>query len=155
MWGPGNIVATPHLDWLAQNGAIADRAYATAPVCTPSRAAMMTGRYPQNTGAIKNDVPMWDHMVTYGEVLRRQGYATGYAGKWHLDGPGKPQWEPQRRFGWEDNRYMFNRGHWKNLTIDQDGPHVGAVDKKGEPSYDLAGADDQTFTTDFLANRTI
>lgn len=155
MWGDGIKVETPHIDWLAQNGAIADRAYATAPVCTPSRAAMMTGHYPQNTGAIKNDLPMWDHMVTYGEELRRQGYATGYAGKWHLDGPGKPQWEPKRRFGWEDNRYMFNRGHWKNLTIEKDGPRVGALNKNGGPDYALAGADDQSFTTDFLANRTI
>ena len=155
MWGAGNKVETPHLDWLAHHGAIADRAYATAPVCTPSRAAMMTGHYPQNTGAIKNDLPMWDHMVTYGEVLRRQGYATGYAGKWHLDGPGKPQWEPQRRFGWEDNRYMFNRGHWKNLTIEKDGPRVGALNNNGGPDYALAGADEESFTTDFLTNRTI
>ncbi|MEJ6733614.1 MAG: sulfatase [Opitutaceae bacterium] len=155
MWGEGIKVETPNIDWLAQNGVIADRAYATTPVCTPSRAAMMTGHYPQNTGSIKNDRPMWDHMVTYGEVLRRQGYATGYAGKWHLDGPGKPQWEPKRRFGWEDNRYMFNRGHWKNLTIEKDGPRVGAMNKNGGPDYALAGADEESFTTDFLTNRTI
>jgi len=154
-WGDGIKVKTPHIDWLAHHGAIADRAYATSPVCTPSRAAMMTGHYPQNTGSIKNDLPMWDHMVTYGEELRRQGYATGYAGKWHLDGMGKPQWEPKRSFGWEDNRYMFNRGHWKNLTIEKDGPRVGALNKNGGPDYGLAGADEESFTTDFLANRTI
>ena len=155
IWGPGVVVETPNIDWIANHGAIATRCYGTSPVCTPSRAAMMTGHYPQNTGAISNDMPMTDNMVTYAAILRDNGYATGYSGKWHLDGPGKPQWQPQRRFGFEDNRYMFNRGHWKKIVDTPEGPKVGATGKKGEPSYSLADADDKTFTTDFLANRTI
>ncbi len=96
IWGKGVVVETPHIDSLARDGAICDRFYATSPVCTPSRAALMTGIYPQNTGAIRNDLPLKDEMVTFAEVLRRNGYATGYAGKWHLDGPGKPQFGPER-----------------------------------------------------------
>lgn len=155
IWGDGIKVDTPNLDWIAQHGAIADRFYATSPVCTPSRAALMTGRYPQNTGAIQNDRPMRDDMVTFAEVLRRNGYATGYAGKWHLDGEARPGFAPERKFGWEDNRYMFNRGHYKNLAEDEKGPRVGATDARGEPSYALAGADAKSFTTDFLTDRTI
>ncbi len=155
MWGKGVAVETPNLDWIAKNGAIADRYYATSPVCTPSRASFMTGHYPQNTGAIQNDLPMSDTMVTFAEVLRRNGYATGYAGKWHLDGEGKPQFGPTRKFGWEDNRYMFNRGHWKKLEETAAGPRVAATDAKGNPSYAVAGADAKSFTTDFLADRTI
>lgn len=155
VWGPGVKVETPNLDWIAQHGALATRFYGTSPVCAPSRAAMMTGHYPQNTGAISNDIPMKDDMVTYAAVLRDQGYATGYAGKWHLDGPGKPEWEPQRRFGFEDNRFMFNRGHWKKLVETPEGPQVGSKNAQGEPNYFLDGADDKTFTTDFLADRTV
>ena len=155
IWGDGVMVETPHLDSIAKRGAICTRFYATSPVCTPSRASLMTGLYPQNTGSISNDLPLHDHMETFAEVLRREGYATGYAGKWHLDGPGKPQFAPDRKFGWEDNRYMFNRGHWKKLIEDETGPKVGATNEKGVANYNLDGADEKTFATDFLIDRTI
>jgi arylsulfatase A-like enzyme len=155
IWGPGVVVETPNIDWIARNGALAERFYATSPVCTPSRASFMTGRYPQNTGAISNNLPMKDEMVTFAEVFRRAGYATGYAGKWHLDGPGRPQFAPARKFGWDDNRYLFNRGHWKKLVENESGAHVGAVDGKGNPTYELAGADEKSFTTDFLVDRAV
>ena len=107
----GKIVKTPNIDWIAKNGAIATSFYATTPVCSPSRGALMSGKYPQHTPVTNNNIPLGDDIVTFAEVLRRKGYATGYAGKWHLDGNGKPQWGPKRTFGWEDNRFMFNRGH--------------------------------------------
>lgn len=155
IWGDGVKVDTPNIDSIAERGAICTRYYATSPVCTPSRAALMTGVYPQNTGSISNDLPMLDSMETFAAVLGANGYATGYAGKWHLDGPSKPGWAPTRKFGFEDNRYMFNRGHWKKLGEDADGPKVAATSPKGEPNYEVAGADDKSFTTDFLADRTI
>ena len=155
VWGKDVKVDTPHIDWLAKNGAIADRFYATSPVCTPSRAALVSGLYPHNTGAHINNLPMSDRVVTFAEVLRRRGYATGYAGKWHLDNDARPGWQPPRKFGFEDNRYMFNRGHWKNLQLTSDGARVGATDARGTPTYALNGADAKTFTTDFLADRAV
>ena len=150
----GRVVETPNIDWIAKHGAIATSFYATTPVCSPSRGALISGRYPQNTPVTNNNISLGDHIVTFAEVLRRKGYKTGYAGKWHLDGLGKPQWAPIRKFGFDDNRYMFNRGHWKKFEITNDGPRV-AVIKRGKPSYGVENADKESFSTDWLANRTI
>jgi len=154
MWGEATV-ETPHIDWLADHGALCTSFYATTPVCSPSRASFVSGRYPQNTPVVTNNIAMDDGIVTFAEILRLQGYATGYAGKWHLDGHGKPQWAPQRKFGFTDNRYMFNRGHWKQLEDTPDGPRVKARNAKGAPSYGVGGANETSFTTDFLTDKTI
>ncbi len=154
MWGEKAVVETPNIDSIAHRGALCTSFYATSPVCTPSRAALYTGLYPQNAGAFSNDIPLNDNAVTFAERLRRLGYATGYAGKWHLDGPGKPQWEPQRSFGFDDNRFMFNRGHWKKFIDTPKGPAVGSRNKKG-PNYSLNGADEKTFSTDWLCDKAV
>jgi len=155
IWGPDAKVETPHIDSIAAQGATCTRCYATSPVCSPSRGAFVTGLYPQNTPVVQNNVPLGDDVITFAELLRKAGYSTGYAGKWHLDGGGKPQWEPERRFGFADNRFMYNRGHWKQLEITKTGPRVKARNNKGKPSYGCNGADEKSFTTDFLADRTI
>ena len=120
------FVETPNIDWIADHGAICTSFYATTPVCSPFRGTFVSGRYPQNTPVVNNNIPLGDNIITFAELLRRQGYATGYAGKWHLDGSGKPQWAPKRKFGFDDNRYMFNRGHWKKLEDTPNGPKVAA-----------------------------
>lgn len=155
VWGPDAKVETPNIDWLAENGALCTRFYATTPVCSPSRSAWVSGRYPQNTPVVSNNIPLADDIVTFAGILSQQGHATGYAGKWHLDGVGKPQWEPQRRFGFADNRYMFNRGHWKQMEDTPSGPRIAARNAKDEPTYDVAGANEENYTTDFLTDRTI
>ncbi len=154
MWGPA-VVETPNIDWLAQQGAICTSFYATTPVCSPSRAAFVSGRYPQNTPVVTNNIPLGDDVVTFAELFRRAGYATGFAGKWHLDGAGKPQWAPQRKFGFEDNRFMFNRGHWKKFELGAAGPRVAARNAAGAPTYAVDGADEASFATDFLTDRAI
>ena len=151
MWGKA-VVETPNIDSLATDGALCTSFYATTPVCSPSRAAFVSGRYPQNTPVTTNGIPLNGSIVTFAEILRKQGYATGYAGKWHLDGGGKPQWGPKRKFGFTDNRYMFNRGHWKQLEDTPKGPKVKTGNK---PSYSVAGANAKSFTTDFLADKTV
>ncbi len=156
VWGKGVKVDTPHLDALAAEGALLTNFYVSSPVCSPSRAAFLTGLMPHLTGTPTNDRPMHDHMVTFAEVLGSKGYSTGYFGKWHLAGIGKPQWAPERKFGWQDNRYMFNRGHYKKLKDTDDGPRVDAkIGRNGIPAYDLNQADEKSYTTDFLMDRSL
>lgn len=118
-WGK-NVVTTPNIDRLAEEGAICTRYYASAPVSTPSRASFQTGLYPVSTGCPVNDMPMDPNLTTYAEMLKRAGYQTSYVGKWHLGGVpniGRPYFEPGYNFGYMDRTYMFNDGHWKYFEI--------------------------------------
>lgn len=155
MWGPDAVCETPHIDSMAKEGALCTKFYAATPVCSPSRSSLLSGQYPQNTPVTSNNAHLDDRVITFAHQLGKAGFATGYAGKWHLDGNGKPQWGPERNFGFEDNRYMFNRGHWKQFELTPEGPKVKARDKKGAPSYSVDGADEKSFATDWLTDRTI
>jgi arylsulfatase A-like enzyme len=154
MWGLGAVVQTPHLDRIAKEGVLCTRAYATAPVCSPCRAAMITGRYPHMTGVPANDLPLDRSIPTLADRLNNAGYRTAFIGKWHLGGNGKPEWAPHVDGGFEFKKYMFNRGHWKNFVLTDEGPAVGAT-KGGMPTYDVNAADEKTFSTDWLTDRAI
>ncbi len=86
-------INTPHLDRMAAEGMRFTQFYSAAPVCTPSRAALMTGRLPARNGMCsdrrrvlfpnsKGGIPASE--ITIAEALRAQGYATACVGKWHL-----------------------------------------------------------------------
>ncbi|MDT0551842.1 sulfatase-like hydrolase/transferase [Urechidicola vernalis] len=156
IWGEGNIVETPNIDRIANEGAIALNWYAPSPVCTPSRASMVSGLYPVATGSPVNDMPLKDEVVTFAQILKDNGYATAYVGKWHLDGEGKPGFAPERKFGFTDNRYMFNRGHWKILGENDNGPFVDQeINKNGGGVWDHDKVDRDNFTTDFLVDKSL
>lgn len=146
VWGEGVEVKTPHIDRIAKEGAICMNYYASSPVCTPSRASFVSGLYPQATDSYKNDIPLNDNVVTFAQVLKDEGYATSYVGKWHLDGDAKPGFAPERQFGFSDNEYMFNRGHWKMIKDTQDVPVVSEAGKSKT-------ADETSFTTDYLTTK--
>lgn len=156
VWGPGVKVDTPHIDSLARDGAICDSYYSSSPVCSPSRASFVSGLYPIATDVYKNDIPLKEGLITFAEMLKNQGYATSYLGKWHLGGEAKPGFAPEQKFGFEDNRYMWNRGHWKKLGLKEDGtPYIAARNNRGGPTSRVDGADEKSFTTDWLTTRTL
>jgi len=82
---------TPAMDKLAQNGVRFTKAYCAQPLCSPSRASLMSGKMPYETGFIGN-VPekdgQWpDDLLMMGKIFQNGGYKTGYVGKWHLPVP--------------------------------------------------------------------
>jgi arylsulfatase A-like enzyme len=89
-----SIVDTHHLNSIADNGVLFTQGYTASPVCAPSRAALMTSRYPAGLGFDGNDETR-DHPqnipnVTLGTLLKDKGYATMAIGKWDMAGQGRP-----------------------------------------------------------------
>ncbi len=83
------FVKTPELDAMAREGFVLDRFYAAAPVCSPTRASVMTGRNPIRTKVTNHGRYMRPHEQTIAETLQAAGYVTGIFGKVHL-GSGQP-----------------------------------------------------------------
>jgi arylsulfatase A-like enzyme len=108
-------VRTPNLDRLARQGLDFRNAVSVCPVCTPYRAALMTGRYPTSTGMFLNDACLPDSELCLAEMFKQAGYATAYIGKWHLDGHGRSACiPPERRQGWD---------YWKAAECDHNYNH--------------------------------
>lgn len=77
-------VHTPNFDALAREGIRFDRFYAAAPVCSPTRGSVMTGRTPNRFGCFSWGHSLRPQEVTIAEALKPAGYRTGHFGKWHL-----------------------------------------------------------------------
>lgn len=81
------FVQTPHLDALAKRGLVFDNACNVISSCSPSRCAIITGRYPHNTGAPELHSTLPDDQVTFVQKLREAGYHTMISGKNHMNKP--------------------------------------------------------------------
>jgi arylsulfatase A-like enzyme len=87
------VLKTPHLDAMAAGGLRFDRFYAGCPVCSPTRASVLTGRSPDRTGVLQHGYALRLQERTVAQALKSAGYVTGHFGKWHLNGlrgPGAP-----------------------------------------------------------------
>ncbi len=79
------IIKTPHLDNMAKDGVIMSNFHAAAPVCSPTRGSVVTGRQPFRYGIFSANVGhLPEAEITLPELLKAQGYGTGHFGKWHL-----------------------------------------------------------------------
>ena len=99
-------IDTPHIDRLASEGTLLTQAVSNCPVCTPARAMLLTGRYPQTTGHLINTTRTRHSEISIGDAFAHQGYKTAWVGKWHLHTglwpaldrmPQHPDWVPEGR----------------------------------------------------------
>jgi len=125
----GRQISTPNLNRLAAEGTTFTDYYAPANVCTPSRAGMLTGRYPVRTGLgyqviMQKDTRALPHSeVTIAQALKPAGYASGLFGKWHLGHLG-PNWYPTA-YGFDrfvGIPYSHDMAPLSLFTIDGAGP---------------------------------
>ena len=105
---------TPHLDAMSENGLRFGRFYAGGPVCSPTRATVLTGRTHDRTGVFDHGYALRSQEKTLGQAMKRAGYATGHFGKWHLNGlrgPGAPIFK-------EDSHHpgAFGFDEWLSVT---------------------------------------
>lgn len=85
-------IKVPNMNQLASESTVFKNAYVTQPVCTPSRASIMTGLYPHNHQSIENNAPLREDIPSIAEhVSPEDGYKIGYIGKWHLGNEIVPQ----------------------------------------------------------------
>lgn len=119
------VVQTPNIDRLASEGMLFENAFCQSPVCTPSRASFLTGRYPRTTGARQNGQSINENEVIIPKMLADEGYVCGLSGKLHIspakypanhfekridDGYSVFHWShhPYRKWGMPTNQYQ----HW-------------------------------------------
>ena len=144
---------TPNLDDLAKRGVFFDNAYSANPVCSPTRASVLTGKYPSRIGltnhsgsagargpkyileppAVKGNMPAED--LTLAEAFKKHGYVTAHVGKWHL------QSHHQQGTG----HYPENHGFDLNVAghkMGQPGSFLFPYKSKQHPSTNVPGLED-------------
>ena len=108
------VLETPNLDAMAENGLRFERFYAAAPVCSPTRASILTGRTNDRTGVVDHGYALRKQEKTIAVALQKAGYATGHFGKWHLNGlrgPGVPIFKDDSH---SPGKFGFD--HWLTVT---------------------------------------
>ena len=141
------VLRTPVFDDMARKGLRFDRFYSAAPVCSPTRASVLTGRHPNRMGCFQWGHTLRKDEITIAEALRGAGYATGHFGKWHLGSvradsevaPGKngfDEWVSAPNFYENDPLFSHNgkvidtRGESSDVTVDLALKWMGTVKKR-------------------------
>lgn len=127
---------TPNMDRMAREGAHLQNAFVTTSLCSPSRASILTGEYAHTHTIVDNNATMPPGLTFFPEYLQKQGYQTGFFGKWHM---GEKDDQPEPGF----NQWVSFKGQgvYYNATFNVNGKEV----KQAEGSY----------TTDRLTDYTL
>jgi arylsulfatase A-like enzyme len=134
-------IVTPNFDEVATAGTRFEHAYANYPVCSPSRACLISGQYPLTHEVVSNDLPMSTDATSIADAFRDAGYRTGYVGKWHVGGAPRNEWVPPGpdRHGFDDYFQITDKHDYYNATYyGGDGPEPTEVE-----GYEPAWATDR------------
>lgn len=153
-WGETGVqgckdIPTPHIDSIAQNGVRFTQGYVAATYCSPSRAGLMTGRYPTRFGHEFNAVARRTGLslkeTTLADRLKSLGYATACVGKWHLGGDASQDYYPTKR-GFDEFYGTLNNTPFYHPTQFVDSRKSLEIQKVEDPAF---------YTTDAYAERAV
>ncbi len=139
-------VPTPNIDSIAKNGVRFTSGYVSAPVCSPCRAGLLTGRYQTRFGHEFN-APLADNATvglpadqkTAADWMKQAGYATGHIGKWHLGNPKMPEYNPTAR-GFDESVWFPGQRKLPPLTAQRNGKPEIADDRFVDEAMAREGA---------------
>jgi N-acetylglucosamine-6-sulfatase len=114
------FIDTPNIDRLAREGIRFLNAFATTPLCSPSRACFLTGQYAHTNGIVDNTARSSEHLAIFPSALRRAGYRTGFFGKWHMGNDDNP------RPGFDHWVGMAGQGEAIDPALNVDGQRVSS-----------------------------
>ncbi|MBG99083.1 MAG: arylsulfatase [Solibacterales bacterium] len=127
-------IHTPEIDRMASEGVRLTEAYSPAPTCTPSRAGLLTGRYPYRSGLVRALLPKekWgipSSEITLAESLKKNGYVTGLIGKWHLGGrkpfrPGRHGFDSFFGLLYSNDMTLLPLVKWPRLELFRDNKRI-------------------------------
>jgi len=110
-----NIIQTPNLDRIANEGVRFDQGYCTNAICAPSRATLLTGKHSHENGVVVNNIALDREQTTFPQLLQEAGYETALIGKWHL------QSEPT---GFDYWNILPGQGHYYNPDFNRLGERI-------------------------------
>ncbi len=148
---------TPHIDRMAAEGAIFENAFSVSAVCSPSRAALISGRYPTETGIVdvlpdRDDPGMREGVATWPQLLQSAGYQTALIGKWHL-GRGRDVDLPTNRGYDEFAGFLLGGKRSREPVIELLAPGQSHLSQVKTVNYeDIPG---EQYTEDVLTNLAI
>ena len=143
---------TPHLDQMAAEGVRFTDFYAASPVCTPSRAALLTGSYPIRVGLPNvlgpgSDIGMSADELTLAEMLKAEGYATAIYGKWHLGH--HPEFLPTRHGFDEFHGIPYSNDMWPYHPTADHFPDLPLFEGEEVVNAAVQADDQKQFTKEF------